>query len=60
MAQTLPPTMPAPAPKIPVNGHLTNGIKSGSTEGLQIIDDEKRFTFVSSFKQIEAMALIYQ
>ncbi|KAG6900781.1 Dynamin-like GTPase that mediates homotypic ER fusion [Termitomyces sp. T159_Od127] len=44
MAQTLHPTPAAPTPQFPVNGHLTNGINSGSTEGLQIIDDEKRFT----------------
>ncbi|KAG5721718.1 hypothetical protein E4T56_gene9213, partial [Termitomyces sp. T112] len=47
MAQTLSSTAPdavAPTPKLPVNGHLTNGISSESNEGLQIINDEKRFT----------------
>ncbi|KAH0589536.1 Protein SEY1 [Termitomyces sp. J132] len=47
MAQTLSSTAPdavAPTPKPPVNGHLTNGISSESNEGLQIINDEKRFT----------------
>ncbi|KAG6874499.1 Dynamin-like GTPase that mediates homotypic ER fusion [Termitomyces sp. Mi166 len=45
MAQTLPLSVPdAPTPKLLVNGHLTNGISSESNQGLQIIDDEKRFT----------------
>ncbi|KAG6830064.1 Dynamin-like GTPase that mediates homotypic ER fusion [Tricholoma furcatifolium] len=47
MAQEL--SSPAPdavtsTPKPPVNGHLTNGISTTSTERLQIINDEKQFT----------------
>ncbi|KAG6817484.1 Dynamin-like GTPase that mediates homotypic ER fusion [Tephrocybe sp. NHM501043] len=41
--QTVPDAVPSPS-KPPVNGHLTNGISTASTERLQIINDEKEFT----------------
>ncbi|KAG6919378.1 Dynamin-like GTPase that mediates homotypic ER fusion [Tephrocybe rancida] len=47
MAQTTLPIVPdavAPTLKPTVNGHLTNGISTSSTERLQIVNDEKEFT----------------
>ncbi|KAF8070100.1 RHD3/Sey1 [Lyophyllum atratum] len=47
MAQSAAPTAPdavTPTPKPTVNGHITNGVSSGSTERIQIVNDEKEFT----------------
>ncbi|KAF5386149.1 hypothetical protein D9615_002595 [Tricholomella constricta] len=38
------PVAVAPTPKPMTNGHLTNGMSSGSTERIQVINDEKQFT----------------